>query len=135
MEGQPGTRSPAYTLVYASCLPQLKEVAREHGYALAVHGSMKRDLDLVAIPWVENASSAVELAEAIRDAVNGQFREVVGARSPEWKPHGRLAWSIYMRPEGGSPYIDLSVMPRRRAGEHYDNEDPRAQVRLPIFGS
>lgn len=113
MEDNPGGRSAAYTLVYASCLPQLKEVARERGYALAVHGSMKRDLDLVAIPWVENASSAAELAEAIRDAVNGQFRELeYVAPSPQQKPHGRLAWSIYMRPEGGSPYIDLSIMPR-----------------------
>jgi hypothetical protein len=43
-------------------------VARSKGYALAVHGSLARDIDLVAVPWVEEAASAAELAEAVRAA-------------------------------------------------------------------
>lgn len=31
----------------------LRDIAREHGYALSVHGSVARDIDIVAIPWVE----------------------------------------------------------------------------------
>lgn len=73
-------------LGYVSLLPALTRAAKSNGYALAVHGSMRRDLDLVAVPWP-------------------------GTQDPAQKPHGRLAWAIHL---GGGPYIDLSVMPRCR---------------------
>ena len=43
---------------YPAILPTLKGVAHEHGYAVAVHGSQARDLDVIAVPWVEGASPA-----------------------------------------------------------------------------
>lgn len=118
-------RSTAYALSFASALPNLQKIAREHGYALAVHGSMSRDFDLIAAPWIEDASDAFTLIEALREAVDG----VIGVPSnaehnPAWKPHGRLAWTIYPAGEA-RVYMDISVMPRRREGEHYDNEDFR----------
>ena len=114
---------PIYALAYAQTLPTLRKIAREHGYALALHGSMATDLDLVAIPWVEDASESFVLVEAIREAVDGVINMKTD-HNPSWKPHGRLAWVIY--PRGcDSVYIDISVMPRRRDGEHYDNDDLR----------
>lgn len=86
-------------------LPRVVRIAREHGYALAVHGSLARDFDFVAIPWVDEAVKPEELVEAIRAAVGGFFDE---HDHPASKPHGRRAWVIHL---GGGPYIDLSVMP------------------------
>jgi hypothetical protein len=37
---------------YTSLLPELRRVAREYGYELGLHGSMTRDLDLIAAPWI-----------------------------------------------------------------------------------
>jgi hypothetical protein len=98
--------------------------ARKHHYALAIHGSLARDLDLVAIPWREKASEPEVVVEAIRAAVGGMIfvAEPDGRdgyysindetkHSPNDRPHGRRAWSIY-GVLGGS-YIDLSVMPLR----------------------
>lgn len=101
-------------------VPLIGEKAREFGYAIALHGSMH----LVAIPWTEDARSAEELVEAIREEVggfiiptgtkggrpdgNGGYIEVE-VENPAKKPHGRLAWNIHL--ECG-PFIDLSVMPR-----------------------
>lgn len=109
----------ALPLGYVSMLPKLVRAARAKGYALAVHGSLTRDLDLVAIPWTEEAAPALEVAQALIDASGGFIRERTegpghpagwpGTRDPSQKPHGRLAWSIHL---GGGPYIDLSVMPR-----------------------
>jgi len=106
-------------LGYVSMLPALTRAARSKGYALAVHGSMRRDLDLVAIPWTDEAAPAQEVAVAIIEASGGFLLEREkqpghpekwpGTRDPAQKPHGRLAWSIHL---GGGPYIDLSVMPR-----------------------
>lgn len=92
--------------------PALREVARRHGYALALHGSLERDIDYLAVPWTEKAASPFEL---VRDVVlvveNVLGWTMWGSRTtlftPEQKPHGRLAWSIIL----GATYIDLSVMP------------------------
>lgn len=107
-------RSPLLALVYANLLPQLRQVAREHGYALGIHGSMATDFDLIACPWTDEVSSAEVLAEAMREAVGGAFKqpEWVTDRNPSTRPHGRLAWSIHLDPSLTYPYIDLSVMPR-----------------------
>lgn len=119
-------RASARALCYAQTLSHLQQVAREHGYALAVHGSMQTDLDLIAVPWVEEAAEAVVLIEALRDAINGYIRgPEYGDRNPAWKPHGRLAWSIYTS-EYAHTYLDVSVMPRRRTGEHYAHADETA---------
>jgi hypothetical protein len=94
----------ASPVFYLWTLPGLVEVARSCGYALAVHGSMKRDLDLVAIPWTDRAVSAEQLVEALRSQAGGAV-----PNGPTEKPHGRRAWSILL---GGGPYLDVSVMPR-----------------------
>src|SRR2546423_1009621 len=44
----------------------LRHVAERCGYAIAVHGSLNYDIDLVACPWRENAISPHSLAEEIR---------------------------------------------------------------------
>lgn len=102
--------------MHAFLTPALREVARQHGYALAVHGSLERDIDLIAIPWRDNATSVESLIEqffAVAKAVLG-YVHWSGVASdgprpePTRKPHGRLAWSIIC---GGGPYLDISVMP------------------------
>ena len=102
--------TPAAT--YAWMLPRLREVARENGYALGLHGSMCRDLDLIAVPWVSDAKSAEELVAAVMLAIDGHFAsEDAGyERNPAYRAHGRRAWSIYF--SGNRFYLDLSIMPR-----------------------
>jgi hypothetical protein len=106
-------RLPAW---YAVLYVRLVDRARRLGYALAPHGSMKRDLDLIAIPWTESAVSAQELVKTFAEICNGYLaqskpRQGEKYRVPTIKPHGRRAYSIHL---GGGPYIDLSVMPRKR---------------------
>ena len=106
----------AFAYLYDALVP----VAREHGYALALHGSMTRDLDLIAVPWTEEASSANALIAAINEVADGYVipyamgNEVREGSVPEPKPHGRLAWAIHMK---GQPYIDISVMPLAARGD------------------
>lgn len=104
--------SPVACLAF---LPRLVAIAKELGYALAVHGSMARDYDFIAVAWTHSAKPAEELVEAFVKATGGFVINDPNAdpydftkRSPEPKPHGRLAWSIHL---GDGPYIDLSVIP------------------------
>ena len=106
---------------FALLLPGLMKAGREVGYAIAVHGSMARDLDMVAVPWTEEAVSAERLILHLLAAVDGRLRNSARKRegSEEWdrvhaseptsKPHGRLAWSIHVGQDG--LYLDVSVMP------------------------
>ena len=102
--------APAYVMLY-ECLC---EVAREHGYALAIHGTMQRDLDLVAIPWVDEAGDPEILIEALRKrGQHWMFEEPEGERPPVYKPtlkpQGRVAYSLTIM---GGRFVDISVMPR-----------------------
>lgn len=88
--------------IYANLYPAMVQVAREHGYALAVHGSMKRDLDVIAVPWIENPSSPAKLVEAL--SRSSYFVSVVG---PEIRLHNRWVWTLAWP---GTCFVDLSVM-------------------------
>ncbi len=103
---------------YAACLPDLRRIAREHGYALGLHGSGERDLDLIAVPWIEDAIPPENLVEKLRAVIGGFIINVEDAdrgdytrRNPQPKPHGRLAWAIRFDDPEGRLYIDLSIMP------------------------
>lgn len=98
---------------YATLYPDLVRAAREHGYALAIHGSLARDLDLIAVPWVQEATCAEELIEGLMGACNGWMHDEALRREYDQsvKPHGRRGWSIHLGFEGA--YVDVSVMPRQ----------------------
>lgn len=51
----------AKPMFYACCLLDMQKIARDLGYNLVIHGSMDRDMDLVAIPWSETPSTHYEL--------------------------------------------------------------------------
>lgn len=88
---------------------QIRGAAHKCGYAIAVHGSLLRDIDLLAAPWTKEAAAPTTLLKAIVEGVNRFNVGHLKSRKPEKKPHGRLAWVIHV----GGTYIDLSVMPRR----------------------
>lgn len=96
---------------YCKVIAPLREKARELGYAIGVHGSIKRDIDLIAVPWTDAAVDAVELA----DALLAETERVIGfavygndGDFPRPKPHGRRCWTIHFN----GTYIDLSVTPK-----------------------
>lgn len=103
------TRAPAYACIYHG----LAEVARGYGYALAIHGTVLTDLDLIAVPWTDDALCAESVMKAIRDHCGrcGINLDEHSKEHPEptKKPHGRLAWKLHMEAGGA---VDLSVMPR-----------------------
>ena len=100
--------NPMANLIYAAMLPSLQVIADQHGYALAIHGSMTFDFDLVAIPWAPVVSSAESLIMALSEVANPAHGYSDVLKLYEGKPHGRKAWVIPM--EGGFA-LDVSVMP------------------------
>lgn len=91
-------------------IERVREVARRCGYAVGVHGSRQRDLDLIAVPWTESAIAPQHLVDALCARLNLSLKphpEPELLTNPTRKPNGRIAWALL-----GAPacwYLDLSV--------------------------
>jgi hypothetical protein len=83
-------------------IERIRKIGRECGYAVAVHGSRVRDLDLVAIPWVHDSTSVGHLLDKLLDA-GFMYRD----SEVELKPH-RVAMPLFGG--GGCEYVDLSIV-------------------------
>lgn len=85
-----------YTIFYE----YLKQIAENYGYNLVVHGSMQRDLDLIAIPWIDNPKPEQEM---IID-----FQEYLTGKKPAIRPNGEIYYTIL--PGGRHSYvIELNI--------------------------
>jgi len=107
-------RAAAYCAIY----PMLLQIAKDHGYALCVHGSLHRDFDLVAVPWVTEASEALDLIQAIKESIcavfhHEEYDHLTPDGRPTEKPHGRVSYSLHLTNHGmHGGYLDISVMPK-----------------------
>lgn len=125
------TRGPIFACLY----PGLCDVARRHGYALAIHGTLVGDMDLIAAPWTEEAVDAVTLKDALMRHIGACGYDALLERDSPWltedqrrqvceqqgvglegdhsdKPHGRIAWNLYL---WAGTKVDLSILPRMNA--------------------
>ncbi|QIG72654.1 hypothetical protein EVB97_096 [Rhizobium phage RHph_Y65] len=97
---------------YLSRLPAIRSAARQLGYAIGVHGSCRRDFDLMAMRWTDKYADKDTLARAIQNAACG----IMSSRYTwETKPSGRVATSMAICwPEWyemiGAGTIDLSIL-------------------------
>jgi len=107
--------------LYKQLIGPFRELAKELGYAIAVHGTLKRDIDLLACPWTPAAVPPRILALSLRELAEqlfgradlswhlNQTPEFTLQGGPGVKPHGRLGWCFSLG--NGPSYVDLSIMP------------------------
>ena len=97
-----------YAPIYAACLyPELAESFRTKGWALAVHGSLARDFDLVAIPWHDSPVSQQACVDIIC-----QYHSMKQIGPSIIKSHGRQVFTLALG--FGECFLDLSFMPAMR---------------------
>jgi hypothetical protein len=103
----------SYAPVYCALYPELAELTRRFGYALAIHGSMAKDFDIVAIPWTPNAADPNDVVAAICT----EFAFINGRPdSPVTTEHGRVSHPLMPLHSHGC-YLDISFMPRIVGGK------------------
>lgn len=93
---------------YARIFTKARIYADQYGYSCCVQGSTTRDLDLLIVPWTEQA-----VADDLHRIVNmiAMSEKLVLTGSPSNRPHGRLAWTLVF-PEFNDPrWIDISGFP------------------------
>jgi len=97
-------KDPTYAPVYCALYPELAVIARSYGYALAIHGTLGRDMDLICVPWAERVADPSLVVAAITRTF-----AIIVVGAPEKKNHGRVAWTLSVG--HGDCAIDLSFMP------------------------
>lgn len=100
-------KAPSSAPAYAAMYHEIAEVVRRHGYALAIHGSLQRDFDLIAIPWIDSPSSPDSVISALTTEFSLKPVGEVGV-----KPHGRRVWTLSCG--WGECFLDLGFMPQIR---------------------
>lgn len=96
----------------------MRKAAKDAGYALTIHGSLQRDIDLVAVAWVErDVAHPDELITSIAGAARGVIGrcnvqvEREGGLRVTHKPHGRRAYTLVVWCGENSATLDVSVVP------------------------
>jgi len=104
--------------LYAFYYEELKTIAREYGYNLVLHGSMNRDLDLIAIPWVNDPKDEFEMIQHFDRHLRGYYSEQKDNYLFSMLPAGRKSYVINLNRSGAwnnyedaQYYIDISVTP------------------------
>lgn len=101
---------------YARIFTQARCIAWQYGYACVVHGSFTRDLDLLLVPWTDQAEdNHDQLAKLIAQAGGLRFRdgnEDIYQSVPDWseKPHGRRSLTLFFKGFGDPRWVDISVL-------------------------
>lgn len=92
---------------YASIWDDLRNAAMYCGWALGLHGSLKSDMDIMAMPWTEDAKPVETMIKALSDCfTDSPFKEdhVI----PHFtKPHNRV---VYTMPIWGDFHLDISII-------------------------
>jgi hypothetical protein len=115
--------------LYAFYFEGIKEIGLRYGYNIVLHGSLNRDLDLIAIPWQELIGDKLEMLNEIAAAIGGHILEEGEEQRKLFREkfHGRDCWVININRsiknkfsgmvtefiDEGDPqyYIDISILP------------------------
>lgn len=106
---------------YARVFTQARCIAWQYGYACVMQGSFTRDLDLLMVPWTEQAKDNREqLLKLIAMACDLRFsdgkEDVIQSKLDfTQQPHGRTSCSLHFPKFGDRRWIDVSFFPAQKA--------------------
>ena len=91
---------------YAAMWDDIRQCAMDCGWAVALHGSLNSDMDIMAMPWVNDAVSFGVLVNKIDQLFTGEnpFGSCITYNE---KPHGRIVATI---PIWADFYLDISTI-------------------------
>lgn len=92
---------------YASMWNDIRQCAMDCGWAVALHGSLASDMDIMAMPWVPEAVPFEHLVKEIVKLFDGNVLSAVSCVTYGEKPHGRTVATI---PIWSDFYLDISSM-------------------------
>lgn len=95
--------------IYFSLLEDLKIATRDRDWALVIHGSVNRDLDIILLPWGTFPCDEEEIIQTMLEVSGGEL--ILG---PIEKGNGRITYVINLfrlnkNNEDRQYYLDIAV--------------------------
>lgn len=79
---------------YACIWDDLRNSAMDCGWALGLHGSLKSDMDIMAMPWVEGAKPVEEMVQALSDCFTENPYKGTHLIPNYKKPNNRVVYTM-----------------------------------------
>lgn len=76
--------------LYAFYFEAIKAIGLKYGYNIVLHGSMNRDLDLIAVPWQEKLGDKETMLSDVAECLGGFILK----QATSVTHHGREQWVI-----------------------------------------
>jgi len=92
---------------YASMWPDLKEAALNYGWALGLHGSLSSDMDIMAMPWTDDAKPVDDMIKALSDCFTENPFKNQHTVPSYGKPNGRVVYTMTIWSDF---YLDINVI-------------------------
>jgi hypothetical protein len=92
---------------YAAIWDDLRNAALDCGWALGLHGSLQSDMDIMAMPWVEDAKPAEDMIQALIDCFTPNPFDDISKRPNYDKPNNRVVYTIHI---WGDLYLDVNII-------------------------
>ena len=93
---------------YARIFTFSRVIAWQEGYALMMHGSFTRDLDLIAVPWTKTPCEPEHLINRIVGITDLKIQ----SDGAIVKHHGRKVWTLLFPGDADPRFVDFSILPR-----------------------
>lgn len=92
---------------YACIFEDLKLSASKCGWALGLHGSLSNDMDIMAMPWTEDAKPVEEMIQSLSDCfIDNIWKD--GHIVPHYgKPNNRVVYTMSIWKDF---YLDINVI-------------------------
>jgi hypothetical protein len=92
---------------YACMWNDFRQAAMDCGWALGLHGSLASDMDIMAMPWTEDATSADDMIHHLIDVCfyNNKLSDFDVHRGE--KPNNRVVYTISI---WADYYLDINII-------------------------
>lgn len=92
---------------YAAMWDDIRQAAMDVGWAVALHGSLTSDMDIMAMPWTEYACSFEDMLSKIVALFDGNSLSEAYFITYNEKPNNRVVATI---PIFADFYLDISAI-------------------------
>jgi hypothetical protein len=92
---------------YACMWNDIRQCAMDCGWAVALHGSLNSDMDIMAMPWVDNAVPFEDVIKKISELFVDNLNSENYVITYDEKPHNRIVATI---PIFADFYLDISAI-------------------------
>jgi hypothetical protein len=92
---------------YASIYDDLRNAALDCGWALGLHGSLSSDMDIMAMPWIEDAKPVEVMIQALSDCFTENPWKDYHIKPNYGKPNNRVVYTMSI---WGDWYLDINVI-------------------------